>query len=302
MKIEEYKDEYLPGVVACLKRNYPWMGKLSDEALIKWMDPIINYRWDSEHSPEGKRYSKGVVLLNEENNVVGFSGMISSKHIIDGKECLYGDGTTTAVDPKYSFCLGAMLRFLIKAYDYDLLSSYTPRNEVQVILINYFHYEPVEVLGYKFLPFPMFVNRKVKISIICDSSEIEQEDLRVVYDDHVKYGIKCAAISADGKICYLFYKTKTMKFKFIKYRGIFVLYSSDPIMCGEYAKDIIWFLEKNEKAVFDTDSRFFGGDSINYHMPYFKRIRARIRLEKKLKDNDSFFPYGLLYSELSILL
>ena len=299
MKIVEYKDEYLLGVVGCLKRNYAWMGRYSDEYITKWMDPIINYRWGPDHDPGSKRYSRGIVLLDDDGNVVGFSGMISSKHIINGKECLYGSGTTTALDPKYRFCIGAMLRQFIKAYDYDLLSGYTPREEMRILQEKYQQYETIDTLEYLFPPFPMIRSKNVKIRVINDSREISRTDLRAVYEDHKKYNVKCAIISADEKVCYLFYRTVD-KVRGISCRLTHVLYSTDPALCGKYAKDIVWFLQKKERAVFDADSRFFGGEKINYHMPYYRR--KSVRLEKKLNDTTSFFPSGFFYSEFGILI
>lgn len=300
MKIEEYKDEYLLGVVGCLKRNFQWMGERSDEDIIKWMDPIINYKWGPDHDPGEKRYSRGVVLLDDNGNVVGFSGVVSSKQTIDGKECLYGNMTTTAVDQKYRFCMGAMFRFFDKSYDYDLLSGYTAREEVRDILTRFFQYETIDTLGYLFLPIPMIKNKNVKIRITDDSSEIMDTDLRAIYEDHEKYNVKCAVISADGKVCHLFYRIVKKEKKGIKCRCTRVLYTSDPVLCGKYAKDIIWFLEKKERAIFDADSRFFGGEKINYPMPYVKR--NRVKLEERLNGTASFFPYGLFYSELGILI
>lgn len=299
MKIEEYKDEYLLGVVGCLKRNYAWMGRRSDEYIIKWMDPIINYTWGPDHDPGSKRYSRGIVLLDDDRNVVGFSGMISARYIFNGKECLYGNSTTSAIDQKYRFCMGAMLRYFIKACDYDLLSGYTPREEMRVLEEEYLQYETIDTLEYLFPPIPMIKSKNVKIRVIDDSSEITNDDLRVIYEDHKKYNVKCAIISADNKVCYLFYRTVGLV-RGISCRLTHVLYSSDPVLCGKHAKDIVWFLQKKERSVFDADSRFFGGEKINYHMPYYRRKCAR--LEKKLNDTASFFPYGYFYSEFGMLI
>ena len=135
--------------------------------------------------------------------------------------------------------------------------------------------------------------------MITDSSEIIPKDLREAYEDHKAYDVKCACISVDETICYLFYRVMVMKLGIVKYRCARVLYSSDPALCGKYARDIVWFIEKKEKAMLEVDSRFLGGDQINYKLPYFKR--KKVRLEKNFRDDGERFPLGLLYSEQSML-
>lgn len=297
-KIEEYKDEYLPGVISCLKRNFPWMQDHTDAAISEWLQPIINYNWDSSHNTDSKvDYSRGMVLLDKENNVVGFNGLIISKQVINGKEYRYGNLSTTAIDPKYRIQIYSIFNLAHKVC--DMVSSYTPIEVNQKIEEGLFKYKSVDKTGYIFLPFPLIRSRKVKLRIITDSCEIDQKDLQAVYEDHKAYSVRCACISVDGTICYLFYRVMVMKSGNIKYRRVRILYSSDPTLCGKYAGDIIWFIEKREKALLETDSRFLGGNKINYKLPYFKK--GRVRLEKNFRDDEGKFPYGLLYSEQSVL-
>ena len=297
-RLVEYKDEYLPGVVSCLKRNFSWMNDYTDTAIIEWLDPIINYNWFSGHNPNpGIPYSKGMVLLDKVNNVVGFNGLILSKQIINEKEYICGNMSTTAIDPKYRIQVYSMFAEVHKVC--DLVSSYTPIEVNQKIEKDLHHYKSIEKFGYKFLPIPVIRNGKIKIVFIKDSNEIGQKDLQQIYEDHKTYDVRCVCINSGEEVCYLFYRVMTMKFGFIKYRNTRVLYSSNPTLCGRYAKDIVWAIEKKERASLESDSRFFGGNEINYKFPYFKR--KRVRLVKNFKDDRERFPYGLLYSEQSIL-
>ncbi len=299
IRIEEYKDEYLIGVIDLLKRNFPWMRTYSDATINKWLNPIINYRWEfSDITNQKIAYSRGMVLIDKEDNVVGFNGLIISKQVINGKEYICGNLSTTAIDPKYRIQVYSM--FSLAHEVCDIVSSYSPIEVNQKIEESLFKYKRVDKVGYKFLPIPLIRSKKVKIEIITDSSQISQKDLQRVYEDHKVYGVRCACISAEGTICYLFYRVMVMKFGIGKYRCIRVLYSSDPDLCGKYARDIVWSIEKREKALLEADSRFLGGEQINYKLPYFKR--KRVRLEKNFKDDEQMFPYGLLYSEQSILI
>lgn len=297
-RLEEYKDEYLPGVISCLKRNFPWMNGYTDKAITEWLDPIVNYNWGSGHNPIPKiPYSRGMVLFDKENNIVGFNGLIISKQVINEKEYICGNLSTTAIDPKYRIQVYSMFSLAHKGC--DLISSYTPIDISQKMEKNLYNYKDIDEFGYKFLPIPVIRNREVKINFINNSVEIEGRDLQEVYKDHKKYNVRCVRIATDEETCYLFYRVMTMKYGFIKYRNVRVLYSSNSALCRRYTKDIVWAIEKKERASLESDSRFLGGNEINYKFPYFKR--KRVRLERNFKDDVEKFPYGLLYSEQSIL-
>ena len=84
ISIVPYSGEYKVGVLAVLKRNFPWMARYSDEWLSRWLSPLIEYHWDDDPDISDVPFKYGAVVLDGDN-VVGFFGTIYSYRLIDGK-------------------------------------------------------------------------------------------------------------------------------------------------------------------------------------------------------------------------
>ena len=298
MKIVGYTSEHQKDVINCLKRNYKWMSEKSDSELIQWIDPIINYTWEREFTAEQYPYKKGMVLLNDEGKTVGYLGLIYSRQLVNQKYKTIVNPTTWAIDEEYRSEIFKCIYYVQQTA--DIVLDFTARQSLVEIFTKMFQYQNVDTIGCFFLPKPFLGKRKIRIQEVSTSDQIENSFIRKIYDDHRLYGIKCVGVSDNNTKEYLFYKIikkATVLKGILPLNGIYVLYTSDNLFFGTYAREIIWKLQKKERAVLKTDSRFF-----NISQDEWKNLRIYPINRLVYGEDDYGEKMGSIYTELSILL
>lgn len=298
MQIAGYKDSYCIDVVKCLKRNYDWMHNMSDSDVADWMTPIISYKWSHEFDIEQYPYKYGMVLINDNNDVVGYMGLIYSKQILDGKERIVVNPTTWAIDEEYRFELFKCINIMNETA--DIVVDYTARKSMNEVFTKLFKYKCIDSLGCFFLPLPYFGKRTVKVNKIKNSSQIFSDYIKKIFEYHKDYNVFCAEVELNDRKEYIIYKKHkraTVIKKILPLDGIYVLFVSDNTFIGKYAKEIIWKLQATERAVLITDSRFF---IINVEQ--WKRIKT-FPINRLALGTDSLKELpSLAFSEFAILL
>lgn len=298
MKIVGYRDEYRSGIVDCLKRNYQSMSGKSNDELSTWIDPIVNYQWAHKFPIELYPYKFGMVLLNDQDSVVGYLGLIYSKQLINNEYKTVVNPTTWAIDSEYRAETFKCIYNVQQTA--DIVLDYTARKSLVEIFTKMFGFKNIDETGCFFLPKPCFKNSGIKVKRLHSGDQIDNEYIREVFDDHKPYGIRCFEVSRRNKKEYLFYKIikrATVLKGVLPLSGINVLYTSDNTFFGEYAKEIIWKMQRIERAALKTDSRYF-----NIDVGRWNKVRTYPINRLVSGVDNSADSIGAVYTELSILL
>ena len=298
MQIVGYSDHYKTGVLSCLKRNYQWMSEKSDAELYQWLKPILNYSWEEDFPISQFPYKFGMVLLDDENEVVGYLGLIYSKQFVDDSWKTVVNPTTWAIDEEYRSETFKCIYYVQQTA--DIVVDYTARQSLVEIFTKFFHYENIDQIGCFFLPRPYLEKHRIKVRRVTATEQICSEEIKKVFTDHRIYDIRCMEVIAQNTKHYVFYKIEkraTVLKNLIPMDAIYVLYTDDPIFFGEYAKEIIWKMQAIEHAALKTDSRFF-----NIRPHEWKKLRTFPINRLVFGDCESKEKLGSIYTELAILL
>lgn len=293
MEIVEFSDKYLNDIAECFKRNFEIMKPLDTDTIIKWMQPLINYSWFDDEISMKQPFKHGMVLIDDEK-VIGYCGLVFSFVWIEGKKYKYVNPSTWAIDHEYSFgVFSAMNKMLELA---DIVGDFTPIEKVKKMCLEMYDFKYLDEEKFKFIPIPCFT-RKLQKKIIKEAGEIEDKDAKKMYLDHEKYNVKCARIEYKNQVAFIFYKNYHSKIKMIKkVPFILVLDVINKDFVIENVHEIVWFLQKKEKAFLEIDGRFINHKK---EVTGVKKITSNKRLiysEVNQSPNIS-----LLYSELAIL-
>lgn len=297
VKIDNYNDAvHRNGVLACLKRNYTWMNKVTDGQLYEWAKPFLSYSWKHADLGENIPCMHGQVILNNDE-VVGYLGYIYSKKVINGKSLRYMTSTTWAIDEGYRIYLFKAFKLALR--DADISADFTARKSVEEMLIKVFKFRYSNKTLCKFFPVPYIKKSSIILEKINCADEIADVIVRHEYEDHDKYNIKCVKINcrSDKKEFYILYKiTKRETKNIIKLPWIEILKVSDISLFSEYTHEIIWKLQFTESALLQCDRSFFSEKQIIH--PLYKNSKVkRLFLNKTM---DEFIP-DFLYSEVAML-
>lgn len=297
MNLVGYSDKYKNEVFECLKRNFKSMCNMTYLELNDWINPLLSYTWANEFSIDKYPFKYGVVLINNEK-VVGYLGLIYSRQYICGKWKTVVNFTTWAIDKPYRIELVHCISEIQNTA--DVLLDFTPRKSIVNVLTQMFSYKYIDSKGYLFLP-KLVLHNELKIKKIKKSREIKNENVKKIYEDHIKYGLFCSEVTTKNKRSeYIIYKMKKKELilkGLVPLNSINVLYTSDNIFFGRYYKEIISKLQYIERAALKTDSRFF---SIDENMTKKFRVYNINRLAYGIDKIN--VPLSSLYTELSILI
>lgn len=292
MEIEAFKDTHMSGIIDCLKRNYESFKDYSDKQLEEWIKPLISYNWiDDIEVP----YKYGMVLMNE-NQVVGYCGLIYSKYHEDGGEPLvYVNPTTWAIDEKYRLQVFKVTKEMLKTA--DVVGDFTSRKSMEEMCTKVFKYEYLDNQTIRFLPIPKVISH-MKSMVIKDIHQIHDESVKSKYLDHKKYGVKVIRFSRENQDCYVFYKIMHLKIKGINTKWARILDISDNDFFAENIHGIMWKIQCTDKCLSEVDRHFIGEREFKH--PLFKYSNAhRLVYElDKIKNKEKF---SYLYSELAML-
>lgn len=289
--IEQYHDE----VIKCLRRNFNWMQKRKLKDLEEWLAPLWNYNW--KNSNLDSEFKRGVVILNEKNDIVGYLGFIYSLRNLNGRGYRYLTPSYWAIDEGYRVYLFKVLKQIFK--EADVIGDFTPMSSVEKILKTVFKFNTISSELYQFLPVPYLFKNHILISKCneCDLSDTEKKELY----DHRPYGVKCVRVRDVQKkySMIIFYKVFNATIKqFIPVRCIQILKISDRNFLHLYTHEIVWKLQKHERALLQCDSLFFKNNDFTYPLKRIKCIPRQF-LNKKIKGLD--IEPDFLYSELAML-
>ena len=298
MTIVGYDTKYKDGVLACLKRNYHWMKKKSDEELYQWLQPVLSYSWEKDFPINQFPYKFGMVLLNEIEEVVGYLGLIYSKQFLEGGCKTVVNPTTWAIDETYRSETFKCIYYVQQTA--DIVVDYTARQSLIEIFTKMFHYENIDQTGCFFLPKPFFGKRYLRSRKITDSNQICSECVKKIYMDHAIYNIRCVEFTCNTNKEYIFYKIEkraTVLKKMIPLDAVYVLYTSNADFFCKYSKEIIWRMQRLEHAALKTDSRFFSIKTNEYKKNRTFSISRLVYGKCEHKED-----IGSIYTELAILL
>lgn len=300
IEIVNYTPKYQKGVIACLKRNYPWMSTQSDEFISKWISPILSYHWKNDSLSTFPPNNYGVIILAN-GNVVGFLGFIYSARKWDKIPYRYANASTWAIDDGYRIYMFKAMKIAMK--NMDVISDFTACKAVESSMLNVFKFKYLDQKIFKFFPFLYIGRSHITLQPINTTNDIDDSIIEMEFQDHQQYGIKCVKFSRNTSNIsntYIFYK---YEIKHKPYRGtrktITVLKISDSNFASTFAFEWIWKLLHYEKATsIEIDSRFFDQHKIKY--PFYYKIKPTNRLilthANIAKSNIDF-----LYSEVSML-
>lgn len=293
--IKPYEISDQEGVIKCLQRNFNWMKSRSYQDIKYWMNPLWTYDW--MNSKLDSQFQHGVVVLNEQHNVVGYLGFIFSLRESKGKKYKYLSPSYWALDDGYRIYLFQILKQVFKQA--DIIGDFTPIPSVEKILKTIFKFKTISTELYQFFPVPYFFKNHVLISK-CDEqdlSKIEKQEIQ----DHQTYDIRCVKIKdiQNNNSMLVFYRVFNARIKrILPVRCIQILKLSGSNFLSLYTHEIVWKLQKQEKALLQCDSIFFADKEFNYPL---KRIKIVPRQFFNKKNNELDVQPDFLYSELAML-
>ena len=290
-KLVPYEAGHREGVVACLRRNYEWMGNASFEKVDRWLDPILTYEWAE---PADTVYPYGGVLLDQ-NDVVGFLGMIYSVRYMGGKRYIYANPTTWAIDHGY------------RIYDFpssdvlygcaDIIADFTA-GEVEIE-------KSIKMFGFRICDDKSHFFRRTcaqgNISCVQRApSDIRDEILRREFEDHLRYGVECLKFNdMSGRECLVFVQKKTPINPFLDVDSYAnVISCTDRGFMRQYLKDIVGIVQEQlDTPAVKIDSRFIDGGivedkTLEYHTDNI--IRVILDKEHAIECPDYFYSERIL--------
>lgn len=237
IRIEGYCPEHRAGIIACLQRNYDWMGKTDSKDVEHWLQPTISYQWMEDVSSEQYPYKYGIVLLSNDK-VVGFLGCIYSRRYAVGKPYIYLTGTNWCIDEKYRMHLIPMLKKMYETA--DVVGDFTPRKSVEEVLVKIFKFQYFNREKLRFAPIPFLDCHEVEFRSLFPE-DFSDLILRREYLDNIPFGIKCIEFSRNEERGYVFYQVMEYRGKWIQ-----IVKVVNGELFARHAHEIIWQIQKKE--------------------------------------------------------
>lgn len=292
--IKPYETSDHDSVIKCLQRNFNWMKLRSYQDINCWMNPLWNYDWINSNLES--KFQHGVVVLNEKHDVVGYLGFIFSLRDSKGEKYRYLSPSYWAIDEGYRFYLFQILKQIFKQA--DVIGDFTPIPSVEKILSTIFKFDTISTKLYQFFPILYISKSHVLLSKCCecDLSKTEKQEIQ----DHQPYGIKCVKVKEiqNNKSMLIFYRVFNARIKkIIPVRCIQILKLSGFNLLSLYTHEIVWKLQKHEKALLQCDSIFFDNEVFSYTLKRTKSVPRQFLNKNKDLDVQPDF----LYSELAML-
>lgn len=311
IKIIGYTDGYRKDVINCLKRNYKRFSSISDTELYEWLKPILTYSWENDLSINKFPYKHGAVVLAD-NQIVGFLGCIYSTKTIAGKEYIWLNFTTWAIDKKYRFYDFQFTKELCRTA--DIITDFTASEIERKKNINIFNFKNVEskiCLFYTIIPTVISNSSVLFISNERDKDKILDLRIKRFFSDHIKYNIKLLIYSKNNKSIAVFYNIKNdtlirghFPCKVCHIVGVFAYNNediSDTKLFSDSIKTIVKSVQKKEKVmVVYAEKHFFSNYKIKKLLHREKNI-GYSRLILNTIPNLELHSYDYLYSEMTIL-
>lgn len=190
MKFVGYEEKYKQDLLLCLKRNVIRFDRFTDEELYQWMRLILDYPWIDSIDSERYPYRRGVLLLDDDGRVSGFSGAIYSRQRIGGRELTVVNTAISLTDPDYKYYFFEMYDRIITSADVTYMV--TP-NENSVVTAQVLYNAAI-------LDDPSYLFRPAAVSTegFLLSGSIRDERSAAVMRDHTGCGLECVHIEGKG--------------------------------------------------------------------------------------------------------
>lgn len=261
------------------------MRKCTSSQIYHWLLPIIDYPWIDEIDSEKYPYKAGLVLLDENARIRGFSAAIHSKQKIDGYDRIVVNPSTTVIDKECNFYYFGMSKAMFKHADvvFDLSPNEPARRISKDMLKCIIIDNPV----YLFRPNYVWHNT---FSV---DEHITNEKVRRIVIDHKNTELKYARISNHTEETYVFYKI-IRRIKSLPIKVLCVLDISNPEMFRNNFNECASLLSRKKHCLIMLDSRY----ADQYQLPKLHITKQKYRALFNPSGNTY---YTFLYSE-SVLL
>ena len=315
MVVKSYDSKYKYGVIKCLQRNFEWMNKVSEQTVDDWLKPIISYNFgDKDVSKEEYPYKHGAVLI-ENDEVVGFFGMISFKEKDDNNnEYIFVSSSTWTIDESFrGYFFQALNEILKPNVNYFEI---TPIPSVAAILEKFYGFYKCGSFEYRLLPIPCELD-----ALVCrwieNDTELKNYDLKIDYLNHSNnYGIRLVEVveKSTGETCNLFYKVYDEKSCRIK-----ILKIDKPNIFSNHAHEVSWKIVNKEfysandnndavikiidnmynkiKVCIECDDILLCGNKLNHPLIKTSNVTRMVRPQTETKNH----PMNFLYTEFALL-
>lgn len=256
IKIVPYQATMKNDVVDLCLRNF---NNVPLKTASEWnhiIETVTGYQWINEIKSDEYPYRSGMVLLSENDAVVGYMGLIHSKQVFQKRCYTIVCATTLVIDKQYSFY---MLQMILKMHELaDIVLDLSPIKPLRELLKDRLNYTSIEDQYYSFYPIPSFAKKGTHLRIIDTPDEIDDYAVKNMFSDHVKYGVKCLCVERENNRQYIILKDSIVKKGIFKFKISNVLFNSNPQLVCENIKAISWFLFMNNRSFLISDKRFIG--------------------------------------------
>lgn len=220
------------------------------------IETITEYQWINEINADEYPYRSGMVLLSEDETIVGYMGLIYSKQIFEKHCYTVVCATTLVIDKMYSFY---MLQMILKMHELaDIVLDLSPIKPLRAVLKDRLNYTSIEDQYYSFYPLPSFIKKGTHLYMIKNPDELDNNEVKNMFADHVKYGAKCLCVERGNNKQYIIFKDSVVKKTIFKFKLSHILFTSSSDLIRENIKAISWFLFTKNRSLMISDKRFIG--------------------------------------------
>lgn len=284
MKFVGYEERYGQDLLHFLKRNVSRFRRFTDEELFRWLRPILDYPWLNRIDPERYPYRRGLLLLDEDERVCGFSGAIYSRRNIGGQQRTVVSPSLMLTDPCYKYYFFEMNDMLVASADvtYDV----TPNDKAVATDRTLYGAAIFDNPSYLFAP------AAVPTGGFCLSASADEHSLAVLRD-HQGCGLECVHIAGRDDGTDVFFN-RIYEVGYRPMHAVCVLEVSNPAFFRRNFAVCAWLLSGMGKEYLTTDSRYVAPTQLPE--PYGTCRRQIAVINSPVPE-----AYSFLYTEFVLL-
>lgn len=285
MKFVGYEEKYKQDLLNCLKRNVIRFSRFTDEELYQWMRLILDYPWIDSIDPERFPYRRGVLLLDDDERVSGFSGAIYSRQRIGERELTVVNTAISLTDSDYKYYFFEMYDRIINSADVTYMV--TPNENSVVIARVLYNAAILDNPSYLFKP------AAVSTEGFLLSRNIRNEHSAAVMQDHKGCGLECIHIEGKGDGTDVFFN-RISEVGRRPMNAVCVLQVSNPAFFRKNFRVCACLLSNHGQEYFTTDSRYVNLTQLPEQHEVYPWRRAIIH-------SPAPEDYSFLYTEFVLL-
>jgi hypothetical protein len=285
MKFIGYEEKYKQDLLVCLKRNVIRFNRFTDEELYQWMRLILDYPWIDSIDQERYPYRRGVLLLDDNGRVSGFSGAIYSKQRIGGRELTVVNTSISLTDSCYKYYFFEMYDRIVNSADVTYVV--TPNENSVVTTRTLYNAAIIDNPSYLFKP------AAVSTKGFQFSGNIRDDHSTVVMRDHEGCGLECVHIEGKGDGTDVFFN-HISEVGHRPMNAVCVLEVSNPAFFRRYFAVCACLLSNYGQEYLTTDSRYVDPVQLPEQYETYPWRRAIVR-------SPAPEAYSFLYTEFVLL-